>query len=93
LVDLGLLQRVGLARADGATWRGNELDEIALCLGPGVPPEQPPEARPTRCEPFRQTIRATPRGRFVLNAVVAELAASFSPVTPELFMDNRGAEH
>ena len=93
LVDLGLLQRVGLARDDSATWRGNELDEIAMCLGPGVPPEQPLAARTRWAGTFRETIRATPRGRFVLNAVVAELAASFATVTPELFMDNRRAEH
>jgi oxygen-independent coproporphyrinogen-3 oxidase len=93
LMDLGLLQRVGLGRDDSATWRGSELDEIAMCLGPGVPPEQPLTAQTRWAGTFRETIRATPRGRFVLNAVVAELAASFAPVAPELFMDNRGAEH
>lgn len=85
LVRLGLLQRLDAPQASPA-WRGNELDEIAMCLGPGMRPDHlPVEARP-----LQKRIRATPRGRFVLNAVVAELAASFAPAASALTMDNPG---
>lgn len=57
-------------------WRSNELNEIAVCAGPvsgGRLPEKPFFARPA------PAIRATPGGRFVLNAIVAELSKSFRP--------------
>jgi putative oxygen-independent coproporphyrinogen III oxidase len=53
--------------------QGNELEPIALCSGPGLAPDGP--ATP----PQRNLIRATPKGRFVLNAVVAEISKSFAP--------------
>ncbi|MEZ5898800.1 MAG: radical SAM family heme chaperone HemW [Hyphomicrobiaceae bacterium] len=85
LVRLGLVQRLDAPQAS-PSWRGNELDEIAMCLGPGMRPDHlPVEARPSQ-----NRIRATPRGRFVLNAVVAELAASFAPAASGLTMDNPG---
>ena len=55
-------------------WRANELDPIAMCAGPGLAPESiGHNARPS-------LIRATPKGRFVLNAVVAELSKGFEPI-------------
>ena len=49
----------------------NELDPIAMCASPGLAPEAPGgPGKPS-------LIRATPKGRFVLNAVVAELSKSF----------------
>ncbi len=53
-------------------WRANELEPIAACAGPGLVPERGAATAPAR-------IRATPGGRFVLNAVVAKLSKSFSP--------------
>ena len=47
-------------------------DEIRACVGPGLGPEQVLQSNFGR-------IRATARGRFVLNAVVAELAAAMEP--------------
>ena len=38
--------------------------------------------------PLPTIIRATPKGRFVLNAVVAELSKSFAPVAVPSPMDN-----
>ncbi|WP_334150317.1 radical SAM family heme chaperone HemW [Hyphomicrobium sp.] len=52
------------------------LDEIRACLGPGLAPAAPsPPASLGR-------IRATEKGRFVLNRLVLELSASFEPVAP-----------
>ncbi|MEQ1715391.1 MAG: hypothetical protein ABL907_05315, partial [Hyphomicrobium sp.] len=82
LQGLGLLEvferQSGPAATDAppADWRSDELAEIRMCLGPGVPPQRMPAAAALR-------IRATPRGRFVLNAVVAKLSQSFEAVTPE----------
>ncbi len=82
---LAHLQRLGmieLARGrsfahsvfDG--WRGNELDEIAMCAGPGLAPEElGPRGLGDNAPP--SLVRATPKGRFVLNAVVAELSKNF----------------
>jgi oxygen-independent coproporphyrinogen-3 oxidase len=47
-------------------------DEIRACIGPGIRPEAAYANAPSR-------IRATARGRFVLNAVIAELAAAIEP--------------
>jgi putative oxygen-independent coproporphyrinogen III oxidase len=70
LSDLGLLQSVAAAPSVACgNWRRNELDEITVCAGPGLPPEKAPRA-PNR-------IRVTPQGRLVLDAVVAKLSNSF----------------
>jgi oxygen-independent coproporphyrinogen-3 oxidase len=61
----GLIERARVAE----TYPG----EIRACVGPGVRPEAAPAIAPGR-------IRATARGRFVLNAVVAELASAMEPV-------------
>jgi putative oxygen-independent coproporphyrinogen III oxidase len=53
--------------------RGNELDGIAMCAAPGLAPE----VEKNILQPL--LIRATPKGRFVLNAIVAELSKSFGP--------------
>lgn len=53
-------------------WRNNELDTIPMCAGPGLPPE----AAIGHNVPPVSLIRATPKGRFVLNAVVSELSKS-----------------
>ena len=53
-------------------WRNNELDSIPMCAGPGLPPDAGHNAPPP------SLIRATPKGRFVLNAVVSELSKSFT---------------
>ncbi len=69
LIGLGLLER--LAAAPLSNWRSNELEPINMCLGPGEPPEHQGSTAPA------DIIRATPKGRFVLNAVVAELSRAF----------------
>jgi putative oxygen-independent coproporphyrinogen III oxidase len=55
-----------------SNWRLNELEPIAMCAGPGLAPEGVGHNAPP------SIIRATPKGRFVLNAVVAELSKSFA---------------
>jgi putative oxygen-independent coproporphyrinogen III oxidase len=59
-------------------WRHNELETIAMCAGPGIAPESPQNNGPGHNAP-PSLLRATPKGRFVLNAVVAELSKSFIP--------------
>lgn len=91
LAKLGLVETVNTQRppapprATPTIAARNELDAIPMCLGPGLAPDRPltPLASPSR-------LRATPRGRFVLNAVVAELSRSFRPVESVSFgrMDN-----
>jgi putative oxygen-independent coproporphyrinogen III oxidase len=66
--------------SSGRNWRHNELESIAMCAGPGLAPEG------RHCDGSGHNappslLRATPKGRFVLNAVVAELAKSFIPAT------------
>jgi putative oxygen-independent coproporphyrinogen III oxidase len=77
LIDLGLLER-GSANAGGLSalpnWRTNELETIPMCAGAGLPPVRPLSLPPAG------RIRATPRGRFVLNAIVTELSKSFVAV-------------
>ena len=82
LVSLGLVETgegaFAAAKATG-NWRADELEPIAACAGPGLAPD-------TRaCLPAglaSSRIRVTPRGRFVLNAVVAELSKSFAAKAP-----------
>ncbi|MFN0218789.1 MAG: radical SAM family heme chaperone HemW [Hyphomicrobium sp.] len=78
LIGHGMIDWVSDA-ADG-DWRENELNAIGACIAPGLAPT----SERSRAAPFYGTsgrrIRATPRGRFVLNAIVAALAASFQPV-------------
>ncbi len=84
LAALGLIERMARAPEETpAAWPANELDEIRLCLGPGMAPEQAPGYNRTDCA----RIRATPRGRFVLNAVVAKLSESFQSVASPAAMD------
>ncbi len=73
LNELGLL-RSGAPASErhSGDWRRNEFDEILACAGPGLRPET--THRPT------DRIRVTPRGRLVLNAVVAKLSNSFQQV-------------
>jgi len=82
LAGLGLIERV--PNPFDVRWQADELAEIPLCLGAGLAPDGPvkPVAGP------QGRIRATPRGRFVLNAVVAELSASFRAVAASPGMDN-----
>ena len=83
LRDLGFIQFVGPPLAGSENWRANELSEIPMCTSPGLAPDTPhlsAERSPAR-------IRATPSGRFVLNAVVAELSRSFEPVAATPAMD------
>jgi len=72
LERLGLLESNLRSSAVQGNWRRNELDDIPMCAGPGLPPEKPILA-PER-------IRVTPAGRLVLNAVVAELSKSFQTI-------------
>jgi oxygen-independent coproporphyrinogen-3 oxidase len=51
---------------------GREPDDVRLCFGPGLAPSNPSPARLGR-------IRATERGRFVLNEIVLRLSAAFEP--------------
>jgi oxygen-independent coproporphyrinogen-3 oxidase len=73
LTDLGLLETV-IPRISSniADWRRNGLDEIRACAGPGLPPDAVP--------PGPARIRVTPRGRLVLNAVVAKLSSNLKPM-------------
>jgi coproporphyrinogen III oxidase-like Fe-S oxidoreductase len=57
-------------------WRANELEDITMCVGPGLKPEHSGSKGFGHNAP-PSLIRATPKGRFVLNAVVAELSKSF----------------
>jgi putative oxygen-independent coproporphyrinogen III oxidase len=57
-------------------WRTNELDAITMCVGPGLGPERSGSKGLGHNTP-PSLIRATPKGRFVLNAVVAELSKNF----------------
>lgn len=66
-------------------WRANELTEIPMCAGPGLAPESLP--LPARRGAGAASMRATPRGRFVLNSVVAKLAKSFVPAGDAAAMD------
>jgi putative oxygen-independent coproporphyrinogen III oxidase len=54
-----------------ANWRANELEPILMCAGPGLAPEREGH------NALPSLIRATPKGRFVLNGVVAEIAKNF----------------
>ena len=87
LAALGLIEIIATpgsqTDAGERNWRANELNTIALCDGAGQRPAAPYHAT----LPGRR-IRATPKGRFVLNAVVAELSASFEPVSALQPMDN-----
>ncbi|MET0432324.1 MAG: radical SAM family heme chaperone HemW [Hyphomicrobium sp.] len=71
LRELGLLEFAPSVSATAITadWRRNELDEIVACAGPGLAPETPNHSS--------DRVRVTPRGRLVLNAVVAKLSNSF----------------
>jgi putative oxygen-independent coproporphyrinogen III oxidase len=65
----GLIERVDPSSPE-LTWHP---DDIRTCVGPGLPPAAlslPPTGR----------IRATKRGRFVLNEIVLRLSASFAPI-------------
>lgn len=61
-------------------WRDNELDPIPMCAGPGLPPEASSFGAGHNAPP-PSLIRATPKGRFVLNAVVSELSKSFASLS------------
>lgn len=83
LIDLDLIEwrRPHVAPAPGPGYgRNNELDPILMCTGPGLAPGVSPE-------PAAMRLRVTPRGRFVLNAIVAKLAGSFRRIG---HMDNAG---
>ncbi len=88
LAGLGLLER--LFAGGPVNWRSNELEPILMCLGPGEAPAHACEG--TLASAPAGIIRATPKGRFVLNAVVAEISKSFTPtgapVTAPSPMDN-----
>jgi putative oxygen-independent coproporphyrinogen III oxidase len=90
LMALGLLERISAATPGTASgnWRANELEPIAMCLSAGERPEHA-----VAVQASLDIIRATPKGRFVLNAVVAELSKSFSPVVPPAMDNARGAPY
>lgn len=73
LRELGLLETLPSSSCNvsnaPANWRSNELEEIIMCSGPGLTPETKPLPA--------ERIRVTPRGRLVLNAVVAKLSNGF----------------
>ena len=82
IAHLKALGMIDVARGDTfdpplpGNWRENELDGIAMCAGPGLAPDSVAGHN----APPPSLIRATPKGRFVLNAVVAELSKSFTAV-------------
>jgi len=67
----GLIERVSTVEASlpEPTWHP---DDIKACIGPGLRPAA------ASSQPFRR-IRATPRGRFVLNEIVLRLSSAFAP--------------
>lgn len=82
LAELGLIEICNLhddLQDDRAAFAGgkNELDPIATCIGPGLAPG----LAPSSVWPASMAIRATPRGRYVLNAVVAEISKSFVTIS------------
>jgi oxygen-independent coproporphyrinogen-3 oxidase len=76
LVALGLLETLGASAAKvlASPSLPDDVDVIRACAGPGLAPETFATAG---ISPVR--IRATRRGRLVLNAVVAKLARGFVP--------------
>ena len=88
LMALGLLERMPAAAPGtvSGNWRANELEPISMCLSPGERPEH--DVVPQAVSASTNIIRATPKGRFVLNAVVAELSKSFATVVAPSPMDN-----
>lgn len=74
LVELGLIEWVApvLQRSQAVAENEAGFDEIVSCLGPGLPPVTSSAPRV-----LTRRLRATPRGRLVLNAVVAKLSRSF----------------
>ncbi len=77
LVALGLLETLGgldAAKISASPSHPDDVDVIRACAGPGLVPETVATAG---ILPVR--IRATRRGRLVLNAVVAKLARGFVP--------------
>lgn len=82
LQGLGLIERAkgrSFAPDFSGNWRANELDAIPMCAGPGLAPDGI-ELRGFGDNAPPSLIRATPKGRFVLNALVAELSKNFEPV-------------
>ena len=83
LTALGLIEIIGATEDHSPhDWRANELNEITACHGPDQSLSSRASLRANRDPGFGvhgpvARIRATPKGRFVLNAVVAELSASF----------------
>ena len=74
LADLGLLEWTAPSgKPPVEALNGHGFDEITGCLGPGLPPD----ANRSGSVPAMR-LRATPRGRLVLNAVVAELSRSLA---------------
>jgi oxygen-independent coproporphyrinogen-3 oxidase len=72
----GLIEKVAAPRTSEPAWP----DEIKACVGPGV--------RPTGSRPRSyHRIRATKRGRFVLNEIVLRLALSCEPPEHASAMD------
>ena len=85
LTGLGMIEVVAQAKAPASgNWRADELETIPMCFNPGLAPALPSAGQ-------GQRIRATPQGRFVLNAVVAKLSGSFEPVAAASAMDNAAA--
>ncbi len=77
LASLGLIETTLQAsfEATYSNWRANELEPIEMCATPGLTPAHFMPSRSASPKPH--LIRATPKGRFVLNAIVAELSKSF----------------
>jgi len=65
------------APVDAVNWRDNELEPILMCVMPGLSPDASAIGAGHNAPP-PSLIRATPKGRFVLNAVVSELSKSFA---------------
>ena len=77
LSELGLIE-AGSADSFASGHGGNDHDAILMCSESGFAPEQARRHAGAATSP--QLIRATPKGRFVLNAVVAEISKSFVSV-------------
>ena len=104
LTALGLIEIIGTFDDQSPQdWRANELNAIVAChgpvqnlscraslretQGPGFGSHATPHSTHDAALPEAR-IRATPKGRFVLNAVVAELSASFEDARSVSAMDN-----
>jgi coproporphyrinogen III oxidase-like Fe-S oxidoreductase len=93
-IDLTRLAHIGGVRPSAAAIAElRELGLIEVLVGEGADMREGEGQDEGACAPPAARIRATPRGRFVLNAVVAKLSQSFEPAQGAGTMDKSPAAH